>query len=457
MDAVRDPERVAAVRATGLLDTGPEEPFDRLTALAAALLDAPYAFLTLVDDRRAFRKSSLGVDAAGGLRELAVDESFCRHVVGRGEPLLVPDTRADGGVPLAADPPGVVAWAGHPIRSSDGHVLGTLCVADTIPREWTPRQATILAALAGAASSEVGLRSALAAGEADGRRVARLARVTAELSEALTPDDVVAIALRETSSVLDGDGALLCVLRDGELQLAASQGIDPDLDEAFRHVPVDAPLALTRCLGEGEAIWLSDADTWRRECPNGARAFADRARAAAIVPLAGHRGTLGVVMVVFEAERDVAGPERELAVTLARQCAQALERARLYDAETSARARVERLQRMTAALSATLDQEDVARLIVSEGMAALGATAGVLILKENGGARVLAATGYPSGVFPPGEWQPLDAPLPLVEVLRTDEPFWSSRPTTGRRAFRRSASGSPAASPSACRCRRTAR
>ena len=58
--AVYDPERLAAVRATGLLDTGPEDNFDRLASLAAMLLDAPMAFVTLVDDRRSFWKSAIG-------------------------------------------------------------------------------------------------------------------------------------------------------------------------------------------------------------------------------------------------------------------------------------------------------------------------------------------------------------------------------------------------------------
>ena len=427
MDSVRDPERIAAVRATQLLDTAPEEPFDRLAALAAALLDAPLAFVTLVDERRSFWKSSLGLGPArSARREMPVGESFCRLVVASGEPLLAGDAPEDPRTrgTAAITTLGIVAWAGHPIRSAEGHVLGTLCVGDTAPRAWTPEHAAILAALAGAASSEVELRSALTANEAGARRVARLARVTAELSEALTPDEVVAIALRETSSVLGGDGAILSLLDERELALASSEGIDPDIAEQFRRVPLDAPLALTRCVEEGRALWLGDAATWRRDCPTGARLFAGRARAAAIVPLAGHRGTLGVAMVVFARERDVPAPERELTETLARQCGQALERARLYAAEAAARARTERLQRLTAALAATLDEEDVARLIVSEGMAALGAVAGVLMLKEGGGVRVLAATGYPPEVLTTGQRLPLDAPFPLVEVLRTGEPLW---------------------------------
>ena len=76
---VFDPERLAAVRATGLLDTDAEEPFDRLAMLASTLLDAPLAFITVVDDSRSFWKSCIGVDASDLLaRQNTVQESFCQ-------------------------------------------------------------------------------------------------------------------------------------------------------------------------------------------------------------------------------------------------------------------------------------------------------------------------------------------------------------------------------------------
>ena len=154
-------------------------------------------------------------------------------------------------------------------------------------------------------------------------------------------------------------------------------------------------------MSEGQPAWFGDRATWRRECPAGAELFAGRASAAGIIPLAGHRGTLRVVLVVFADEHHVPATERELTE---RWHASARRRSsgRLYAAEASARTRIERLQRMTAALAATLDEEEVARLIVSEGMAALGAIAGVLMLREDDGVRVLASTGYPTHVLVPG-------------------------------------------------------
>jgi serine phosphatase RsbU (regulator of sigma subunit) len=174
--AVADRGRLAAVRSCGLLDTEPEEPFDRLTRLASTLLDAPLAFLTVVDDTRSFWKSHAGVELAG--RQWSIEESFCRYVIDTGEPLVVPDTAHDA---RTRDNPavqkGIAAWAGYPVYTPDGHILGTFCTADTHPRPWTTRDRTVLETLAQAVSREISLRQTAA-------RASALART---LQESLLP------------------------------------------------------------------------------------------------------------------------------------------------------------------------------------------------------------------------------------------------------------------------------
>lgn len=161
---VFDPARLAAVAHTGLLDTGPEEPFDRLSRLAATLLEVPMAFVTIVDERRSYWKSCIGVGSADPAdRQIKVEESFCQYVVGAAEPLIVTDARADE---RTRDNPavtgmGVAAWAGYPIHSPDGQVLGTFCVVDTAPRSWSARDLEVLDVLSQAASGEVALRHAI--------------------------------------------------------------------------------------------------------------------------------------------------------------------------------------------------------------------------------------------------------------------------------------------------------
>lgn len=162
--AIASATRVEAVAATGLLDTEPEEAFDRLTRLAAALLDAPMVFVTLVDERRSYWKSTTGLDAGPpAARQNVVEESFCQFVVTAGTEQVIPDTRADartrGMAAVAALDIG--AWVGLPIRSQDGEVLGTFCAMDTRARAWSEQDLDVLRTLAQAAGGEIALRVAL--------------------------------------------------------------------------------------------------------------------------------------------------------------------------------------------------------------------------------------------------------------------------------------------------------
>lgn len=152
--------------ATGLLDTDASIAFDRIASLAARVLGAPFAFLTVVDDSRSFWKSAIGLDAASlEDRQNRVEESFCQYVIGLDEALLIGDVRLD---PRTRDNSsiesmGVVAWAGAPLRSAEGDVLGTLCVVDTDVRSWSDDDADVLHDLAAIATDEITANRASAA------------------------------------------------------------------------------------------------------------------------------------------------------------------------------------------------------------------------------------------------------------------------------------------------------
>ncbi|MCU1361719.1 MAG: Serine phosphatase RsbU, regulator of sigma subunit, partial [Ilumatobacteraceae bacterium] len=163
-DRVSEPRRLAAVAQTGLIESGLELVFDRLTQLAGAVLGTPWAFVTLVDDRRSFWKSCFGTGAITVAdRQNRVEESFCQYVVATGEALLIDDARVD--LRTKSNPSiasmGVIAWAGCPVRSASGEVLGTFCVVSDEVRHWTDDDAGVLETLAAAAASEIQLRTAL--------------------------------------------------------------------------------------------------------------------------------------------------------------------------------------------------------------------------------------------------------------------------------------------------------
>ncbi len=157
-ERVADPARLAAVASTGLVDSPADAAFDRIAAIAARLLSAPFGFITVVDDTRSFWKACIGIDATDPLdRQNRVEESFCQYVIGLDDELLVGDTRLDArtaGNP-SIESMGVLAWAGVPLRAAGGEVLGTLCVVDTRTRSWTGDDATLLRELAAIAVDEI--------------------------------------------------------------------------------------------------------------------------------------------------------------------------------------------------------------------------------------------------------------------------------------------------------------
>jgi len=160
-DPILDPGRLGALKQTGLLDSPPEEAFDRLTLLASSLLHAPVAYISLVDDHRQFFKSEQGLDAAlATARETALSHSFCKHTLQAREPVVLDDARLH---PTFRENPaitehGVVAYAGVPLITSEGHALGAFCVVERTPRHWSEDEITILRALASAAVTQIELR-----------------------------------------------------------------------------------------------------------------------------------------------------------------------------------------------------------------------------------------------------------------------------------------------------------
>ena len=172
-------------------ETAIDEAFERLTRAATAILTAPLSFVTVIDTTRSWYRSCVGL-APDAERFAEMEESFCQFVVESDEPLILADARADRrtrGHPAIASM-GMVAWAGFPIHGPDGEVLGTFCVVDTVPRQWSARDVLVLETLAGAASGEIALRAALGAerqahAEADRQasEAAGLARLVVESGE----------------------------------------------------------------------------------------------------------------------------------------------------------------------------------------------------------------------------------------------------------------------------------
>lgn len=159
--ALAEPGRLAALHEAALLDTPAEESFDRLTRLAAKVVDAPVALVSAVDHDRQFFKSCLGLpEPWASERETPLTHSFCQHVVAAREPVVVSDAREDERLldNLAIRDLGVIAYLGVPLLTRDGQAIGTLCVIDHEPRIWKAEEIRLVKDVAAAVVTEIALR-----------------------------------------------------------------------------------------------------------------------------------------------------------------------------------------------------------------------------------------------------------------------------------------------------------
>jgi len=127
-------DRLSALRQLLILDTPPEERFDRIAAFAADEFDVPIAVVSLVDSERTWFKSHCGLDVCEAPRDI----SFCGHAIMSDEPFIIPDATLD---PRFADNPHVALephvrfYAGACLKLPGGQNVGTLCLFDFKPRE----------------------------------------------------------------------------------------------------------------------------------------------------------------------------------------------------------------------------------------------------------------------------------------------------------------------------------
>ncbi|WP_246248074.1 GAF domain-containing protein, partial [Cellulomonas septica] len=139
--------RLAALAQLDMLDTPPEERFDRVVRLAQQLFGVPTVFVSLVDRDRLFYKAKVGLEQD----EAARDTSFCRFTIEQPGTFVVEDATADPRFvenPWVVDDPHLRFYAGHPLVAPGGHRVGTFCLMDVQPREFGAQDAVLLRDLA---------------------------------------------------------------------------------------------------------------------------------------------------------------------------------------------------------------------------------------------------------------------------------------------------------------------
>lgn len=150
-------KRLAALRKYDILDSPPDGAFDRITAVAASIFSAPIAIISLVDHDRIWFKSHHGLD----VQEIGRDPGLCASAIMQEGAWIVNDAKADARTlanPLVAGNFGLRFYVGAPLRTHDGHNLGTLCVIDREPRKATETQIAQLTDLASVVMDQMELR-----------------------------------------------------------------------------------------------------------------------------------------------------------------------------------------------------------------------------------------------------------------------------------------------------------
>lgn len=155
-----NPDRLAALWRLNVLPSSSQQPFNDLARLAAAVLKAPLALISLVDAQQQYLIGCTGLpDSWCTRRELPLSLSFCKYVAASGEPLVVEDARADH--LLRRSPAvvefGIVAYVGVPLVSPDGYTIGVVSVADRTPRRWSAEEYGSLYELSTVATTQIQL------------------------------------------------------------------------------------------------------------------------------------------------------------------------------------------------------------------------------------------------------------------------------------------------------------
>jgi serine phosphatase RsbU (regulator of sigma subunit) len=345
VEPLLDAERLAALRESGLLDSGPEEAFDRLTRLARKVLGVPVALVSLVDADRQYFKSAAGLQEPWATtRETPLSHSFCQHVVLREAPLVVTDAPADALVcdNGAITDLGVIAYAGIPLKTAEGHVLGSFCAIDSRPREWSDHDLGVLSDLAAIAQTEIELRRRARRQHVARRRSEIAAEASVVLSESLDYEETLQSISRLVVPGL-ADWCAIDLVDAGTTRRIVVSHADPAHAVAARgleHYPPDVtrdgPIA--RVVKSGEPILVTELLDEQlvagAEDPQHLEILRSLGlRSAIIAPLVARNHSLGALTMMTAASgRSYDDEDVALAMELARRAALAVDNARLHRA-----------------------------------------------------------------------------------------------------------------------------
>ncbi len=203
-------------------------------------------------------------------------------------------------------------------------------------------------------------RKARSGAERNAERIARLQEVTAALSEATTTGRVADVIIEQGIRSFGAESGAVAIRRENHAELIRSIGFDPGYIEQFRSIPLDQPgrlLPMTNAIVNGEMSLISSTEELVRQFPALKGRMTGAHHAFAAVPLTLEGRSFGAIGLSFFEAREFSVEDREFLLALARHCAQALDRARLYESEREARREAEEANRAKDDFLATLSHE----------------------------------------------------------------------------------------------------
>lgn len=200
-----------------MMDSEPEERFDRICRIASQLMGTPVAYVSLLDDKKQFYKAAVGL---GGMTETTLDDSFCLHTVQLEQTVYVPDATKDERFKnnkFVTGPPNVRCYLGEPLFSPDGYAVGTFCVIDLEPKELNPLLKELCRDLAALAERELNLISQLYLQE-------KLTEFTSRLTHCLDITQVGSVLLEVLHEYVASDFSSVSLSEGRQMRVAARQG-----------------------------------------------------------------------------------------------------------------------------------------------------------------------------------------------------------------------------------------
>ena len=274
----------------------------------------------------------------------------------------------------------------------------------------------------------------LGAARAAADRTARLQTATAAFARALTAEQAAQVVLTQGLATLNASAGVVYLVDESGTNLVATawDGISTEAFAPWKSLPISSSMLVSDAVRLRMPIYAPDREQALDRYPSAHRPtrLVEQDSWAAI-PLIQDGRALGALALGFSARRDFAAEDRALIEAVAHQCAQALERAHLFDSERKARSAAERLQSLTAALSEATSQGAVGEVVMRHGVASLDAYAGVLAMPTGDGREleIQSSIGYPADAcMSAGRRWPLSANMPICEAARAGEAVFVESP-----------------------------